>query len=54
MDRVMVGLLAAVGVATSALVPFTHGDLTWLAISSASSVTGLAAFSGATLQKKVS
>jgi hypothetical protein len=28
----MVGLLAAVGTAMSALVPFTHGVLTWLTI----------------------
>lgn len=41
--RALVGLLAAVGAAMSALVAFTHGALTWIAILYAVISTGLAA-----------
>ena len=44
MPRSMVGLLAAVGVAMSALVAFAHGDLIWLTIADAATATGLAAY----------
>ncbi len=51
MPSVMVGLLAAVGTAMSALVAFAHGDLVWLTIATAAVVTGLAAYVAARLQK---
>ncbi len=54
MPSVMVGLLAAVGTAMSALVAFAHGDLVWLTIATAAVVTGLAAYVAARLQKKFS
>ena len=38
MARSMVGLLAAVGTAMSALVAFAHGYLTWVAIAVAAVV----------------
>jgi hypothetical protein len=44
MPRIMVGLLAAVGVAMSALVGLGHGALVWLAITCASATTGLGAY----------
>ena len=51
--RSMVGLLAAVGAAMSALVAFTHGDLAWLTIANAAVATGLAAYAAAPLSKKL-
>jgi hypothetical protein len=50
MPRIAAALLAALGVAMSALVAFVHGDLIWVAILVAASATGLAALS----QKKKS
>ncbi len=44
MPRRMVGLLAAVGTAMSALVSFIHGGVTPVLITSAAASTGLAAF----------
>jgi hypothetical protein len=44
MSRTMVGLLAAAGVAMSALVSFVHGDLADAMIMGAASATGLAAY----------
>ena len=44
MPRSMVGLLAAVGAAMSALVGLTHGDFAWAALAEASAATGLAAY----------
>jgi tetrahydromethanopterin S-methyltransferase subunit C len=43
MPRSMVGLLAAVGTAMSALVAFTHGDLIWVTIADAAVANGLVA-----------
>jgi hypothetical protein len=43
MPRTMVGLLAAVGTAMSALVGLAHGDLVWLILFDAAAATGLAA-----------
>jgi hypothetical protein len=48
----MVGLLAAVGVAMSALVSFVHGDSLPFMIVGASGATGLAAYLAAPVQKK--
>jgi len=50
----MVGLLAAVGTAMSALVAFAQSDLVWLIILGAATATGLAAYAVAPLQKKSS
>ena len=47
MPRSMVGLLAAVGVAMSALVPFAHGFLILLVILEAAVAAGLVAFATA-------
>jgi hypothetical protein len=44
MPRYMVGLLAAVGAAMSALVGLVHSDLVWVAIADAAAATGLAAY----------
>ena len=44
MPPVMVGLLAAVGAAMSALVAFVQGDLVWITIADAAVATGLAAY----------
>ncbi len=44
MPRSMVGLLAAVGVAMSALAAFAHGDLVWVTIADAAAASGLAAY----------
>ena len=52
MPRAMVGLLAAVGTAMSALVALTHGALTWVIIMNAALATGLAAYL-ALLKKKI-
>ena len=43
MPRSMVGLLAAVGAAMSALVSFAQGFLVWVALAIAAVATGLAA-----------
>ncbi len=53
MPRSVVGLLAAVGAAMSALVGFAHSGLVWAVIAEAAAATGLAAY-GALLpvQKK--
>jgi hypothetical protein len=51
---IMVGLLAAVGTAMSALVAFVHGDLTWLAIADAAVATGLSAYLAVESSKKLS
>jgi hypothetical protein len=44
MPRSMVGLLAAVGTAMSALVGMAHGDLVWVTIAEAVAATGLVAY----------
>ena len=44
MPQSMVGLLAAVGTAMSALVAFVHGDLVWVVIADAAVAMGLAAY----------
>ena len=44
MPRSMVGLLAAVGTAMSALVGLAHGVLIWLALADAAAATGLSAY----------
>jgi hypothetical protein len=44
MRRSMVGLLAAVGAAMSALVALAHGALVWLTMADAAAATGLAAY----------
>jgi len=53
MPRSMVGLLAAVGAAMSALVAFAHGDFVWLAIADAAAATGLAAYLALPAKKKI-
>ena len=53
MPRNMVGLLAAVGTAMSALVGLVHGDLVWAAIADASLATGLAAYLALLPEKKI-
>jgi hypothetical protein len=50
----MVGLLAAVGTALSALVAFVHGDLAWIMIGDAAAATGLAAYLALPKIKKIS
>ena len=52
MPRIIVGLLAAVGVTMSALIAYTHGSLAWVIIASASAATGVAAYAAAPDQKK--
>ncbi len=47
MPRSMVGLLAAVGTAMSALVAFAHGDLILLALVVAAAAAGLVAYAAA-------
>lgn len=44
MRRSVVGLLAAVGTAMSALVAFTHGDHVWELIAAAAAANGLVAY----------
>ena len=44
MSRSMVGLLAAVGAAKSAMVGMAHGALVWLTTGQAAVATGLAAY----------
>lgn len=44
MPRSMVGLLAAVATAMSALMAFAHGDLVWATIADAAAASGLAAY----------
>ena len=51
MPRWMVGLLAAVGAAMAALVPFEHGPLVGVAIADVAAAVGLAAY-GALPQEK--
>lgn len=51
MSRTMVGLLAAVAAAMSALVGLTHGDLVPVMIAIASGATGLAAYAAAPAKK---
>jgi hypothetical protein len=51
MPRTMAGLLTAVGTVMAALVAFTHGDLTVVAIAAAAVSTGLAAVSSGTVKK---
>lgn len=53
MPRGMVGLLAAVGAAMSALAGLAHGDLVWVIIGNAASATGLAAYLALLPQKKL-
>ena len=52
MPRSMVGLLAAVGTAMSAIVAFAHGDLIWLTIADAALAACLAAYLAAPSTKK--
>jgi len=52
MPRTMVGLLAAVATAMSALVGLVHGQLVWVIIGDAAVAAGLAAYCAAPLQKK--
>jgi hypothetical protein len=51
MPRSMVGLLAAVGTAMSALAGLTHGDLVWIMLMDAAAATGLAAYAALPLKK---
>jgi hypothetical protein len=44
MPRQMVGLLAAVGAAMSALTGLVHSDLAWATIANSAIATGLAAY----------
>ena len=44
MPRSMVGLLAAVAVAMSALVSLAHGDLVWVIVAVASTATRLVGY----------
>jgi hypothetical protein len=53
MFRSMVGLLAAAGVAMSALVAFHHGDSVLVMISGAATATGLAAYLAVPSSKKI-
>jgi hypothetical protein len=53
MPRSMVGLLAAVGAAMSALVGLSHGDLVWVTVANAATATGLAAYLAIAPQKKL-
>jgi hypothetical protein len=53
MPRTMVGLLAAVGTAMSALVAFAHGNLIWVTIAMAAVVAGLVAYVAAPSSKKI-
>ena len=54
MPRSMVGLLAAVGAAVSALVGLTHGDVVPIMVATASTATGLAADPALPPIKKIS
>ncbi len=51
MPRSMVGLLAAVGTAMSALAAFAHGALVWVTVADAAAATGLAAYLATAPQK---
>lgn len=53
MPRSMVGLLAAVGAAMSALASFVHGDLIAVIIINAAVATGSAAYLALKPQKKM-
>jgi hypothetical protein len=50
----MVGLLAAIGVAMLALIPFAHGDLIWMTLVAAAAATGLAAYLALRSTRKLS
>jgi hypothetical protein len=52
MPRSMVGLLAAVGAAMSALVGLTHGDLPWGMVVGGATAVGLAAYQAFPAKKK--
>ena len=52
MPRSMVGLLAAVGAAMSAIVGLAHGDLVWVVLADAAAATGLAAYLALPAEKK--
>ena len=52
MPRSMVGLLAAVGTAMSALFGLAHGDLAWITLIGAAAATGLAAYAALPAEKK--
>jgi hypothetical protein len=53
MPRSVVGLLAAVGAAMSALVGLAHGTLVWFVITDAAAATGLAAYLALLPSKKL-
>ena len=53
MPRSMVGLLAAVGAAMSALVGLVHGDVVMVLITWAATATGLAAYLALPSAKKI-
>jgi hypothetical protein len=52
MPRSVVGLLAAVGAALSAIIGLSRGSVVWILIVSASAATGLAAYLALPLIKK--
>jgi hypothetical protein len=54
MPRIMVGLLAAVGTAMSALVGLTRGGLVWWVVGVAAAASGLSVFAVAPVTKKIS
>jgi hypothetical protein len=54
MPRSVVGLLAAIGVAVSALVGLTHGDVVPIMVATASTATGLGAYLALLPIKKIS
>jgi hypothetical protein len=53
MAQSMVGLLAAVGAAMSALVGLAHGELVWVIVAGAATATGAAAYLALLPQKKM-
>jgi hypothetical protein len=53
MARSVVGLLAAVGAALSALVGLAHGELIWVTLANAAAATGLAAYLALPPLKKI-
>jgi uncharacterized membrane protein YuzA (DUF378 family) len=53
MPRIMVGLLAAVGTAMSALVGLAHGELVWAIIGDAAAASALAAYLAFPASKKL-
>jgi hypothetical protein len=52
MARGMVGLLAAIGAASSALVGLTHGELVWVMLADATAAAGIAAYLALPSSKK--